>query len=648
MTRKPPRPDPFAEIGQALAIEDSPDGLTLRELSRSDPPTGVPFQVRTWRGDVLILEPGEWREHADPDTGLPPECPVTPLGKVDDTYVFLNTMGAIEAFKASSSGKGPLGSIFAGRSAWLEWAWPRFGKAGKGQAPPVTGWDADDCRQALQDACAYVGPFDDNDVVRGRGAWRDDDGTLIYHAGDRVFHAGKWKPPGRHGRWVFPARPPMPRPWTRPSAGGSEGAAAQLLELFETWNWRRKDIDPHLLLGWTCMAMVAGALDWRPAVYLTGEKGCGKSALQSLMGVVLGKALFKSVNTSGPGIYQRLKHDCTPVWVDELESQPEGSQRKVIEIIELIRTASSGGSINRGSSEGLSREYMCRSPFVCSSINIPPMRGQDQSRFAILQLQPFPALPAGEEPQDLEFDDGEIGQVGRELLRRMIEGWGRWPATLKAFRHALIKAGHEPRGADQFGALLAAQHIAASDDAPTQGELDSWAERLAPSTLAETANKTEDWRECLQHALDVTLETLKHRKGSMSSVGQILASWRKSPNGEGLTDAEDACASVGLALSFPKGAAETWANARLFFPGSHPGVHKLFEKTTWAGVPGTTGVWVSTLARAPDGIAQPGTCAKGLDEKRRGVFIRLAAAFPEPGADGEDGQPRRIDFSAPR
>src|SRR5690349_21803985 len=95
------------------------------------------------------VPPGAWLDLADPYTGLPPMCPVTPLGKNEDVYFFLNTLGAIECFKANSSGKGPLGSIFAGRSRYLEWAWPRFGKARKGERPPVTGWDADDARQAL-------------------------------------------------------------------------------------------------------------------------------------------------------------------------------------------------------------------------------------------------------------------------------------------------------------------------------------------------------------------------------------------------------------------------------------------------------------------------------------------------------------------
>lgn len=627
--RKTPADDPIAG---ALAVEgeDLPD---LRELAKADPLPDFGRPVLDAWGRVIAddVGPGAWMDHADPETGLPPNCPVTPLGKNEDVYFFLNTLGAIEAFKSTSSGKGPLGSIFAGRSRYLEWAWPRWKVAGKGMRT-VAGWDADDARQALQDACAYVGVFDDADRVRGRGAWQDADGSLIYHAGDRVLFRGRWLPPGRHGDWVFPARPPLPRPAPDRAQPGAYGAAAELLALLETWNWRRPATDPHLLLGWLCIAMMSGALAWRPAVYLTGEKGCGKSSLQDVLGHVLGRALMKSVNTSGPGIYQKLRHDCTPVWVDELEAQSDNNMNKVMAIIELIRTASSGGSINRGSQDGISREYQCRSPFICSSINIPPMRGQDQSRFAILQLQPFADLAEGAEPKDLEFDAAVLTRVGGEILRRMVDGWARWPRVLKAFRHALIKVGHDPRGADQFGALIAAEHIAMSDQDPTPDELDTWAARLAPQERSETANKTEDWRDCLKHPLDVVPDAMKHRKGGSNTIGGVLATLRRNAD-VGSIDAEEACASVGLALTWPRGELKNWENARLFFPGSHPELRKLYAGTTWSGVSGATGVWATTLQRAPGDIAQAGVCGKGLDKKRWGVFIRLAAAFPDGEAD---------------
>ena len=204
--------DPFAAIGAALApgepSSDDWEMVDLRERSRLDPAPGCPIMI-----DGEEVEPGAWHHLANKWTCLPPGCPVEPLGRTDGASVVLNAMGDISILKDSSSGKGPIGGVFAGRSRWVEWAWPRFSKPSKANPRGnVIGWDADDARQALTDACAYVGAYDP-DLMHGRGAWRDDRGGLTYHAGDRVFVDRAWKTPGRHDGWVYPTRPRIATPW---------------------------------------------------------------------------------------------------------------------------------------------------------------------------------------------------------------------------------------------------------------------------------------------------------------------------------------------------------------------------------------------------------------------------------------------------
>lgn len=624
--------DPFDAIGAALSPAEPTaipwEKMDVRERARNDPLSGCPMRV----GEEM-LEPGSWKGlgYEDDWTGLPPQCPVVPLGRTDGTSHFLNAMGDIASLKDSSSGKGPIGGLFAGRSAYLEWAWPRFGKARKGETPPVVGWDADDARQALVDACAYEGAYDP-DLMHGRGAWRDDAGKLAYHAGDRVWIHGKdgpgWTAPGRHDGWIYPTRPRISTPWPKVVPGGRYGPAEQLRDILNTWNWRRKEIDPHLLVGWACMAMVAGALDWRAMVFITAEKGSGKSTLLNLLRVLFGRGFVKTGNTTGAYLYQKLGHDCIPVVIDELEAQAGNNIGQVMKIIELIRTASSGDKIGRGSSEGVAREFECRSAFVCTSINIPPMRGQDQSRFAILNLDPFDNPDA-----DPGLDLMLVEEVGRQLLRRMIDGFDRWRPTLMLFKEALMKiGGHDPRGGEQFGALLTAAHIAEHDEAPTPAMLREWALRLAAPKMQETANKTDDWRECLNHLTDVIPEGLRNKSSALPTLGSRLAAFRRD-DGRSVVPLDDLraiCTMMGLAVSFPKKEPQTWANARLFIPGSHPETRKQFMGTTWEGVPGATGVWANTLQRCPDPeTIWTGSSGAGLDKKRWGLFVQLARAFPD-------------------
>lgn len=625
--------DEIDPIAGALAPADAPEAqadadwqmLDLRERARLDPLQGCDWQIA---GEYV--SPGAWigQGLADDWTGLPPKCPVVPLGRTKGTSWFLDAMGDIADLKDSSSGKGPIGGLFAGRSRYLEWAWPRFGKARKNEDPPVVGWEADDARQALVDACAFMGAYDP-DRMHGRGAWLNDAGRLVYHAGDRVWIDDAWRQPGRHDGWIYPTRPALSPPWAQP-VPDMHGPVEELRPVLQTWNWRRPEIDVHLLLGWIAMAQLGGAFAWRAMVYVTGEKGCGKSTLFNLIRVLFDGGLLKAADPTGAYLYQKLGHDSIPVVIDELEAAAGGNMAKVLKIIELIRTASSGDKVGRGSSEGVALEFECRSAFICGSINVPPMRQQDQTRFAILGLKPFETATA--KPK-IPWE--RLKPIGRQLLRRMIDGWPRWEETLLAFKEALIdQGGHDARGAEQFGALLAAAHIAEFDTAPTAAQLKRWAGLLKAGALSETANKTDDWRECLNHLCDVTPEGLRNKGGLMPNLGSRLAGFRKNPTG--LEDVRQICAMLGLALSFPKGKVPTFDNGRLFIPCSHPETRKAFAGTTWEGVPGATGVWHTTLQRADENMIWPGECGAGLDKKRHGVFVQLAKAFPDV-VDDEEG-----------
>lgn len=609
--------DTLSEMAAALTLDEA-EVASLIEQAEGDPLAGCPL---TWteNGQRVDLEPGGWHGHADRFTRLPPGCPVTPLGFEGELFYFLNPIGQVATLKASSSGKGPIGALFAGRSRYLEWAWPRWDRSHK----QVVGWEADDARQALMDACAYVGSFEDADMVRGRGAWADAAGGIVYHSGDRVLSGGRWARPGRAGRWVYAARPALDLPEKFPVEAGADGPAQLLRDVYASWNWRRPEIDAQLLLGWTCMAMIGGALDWRSMVFVTAEKGSGKSTLQKVLAAVLGRGLVQTVDATGPGLYQKLRHDCMPVLIDELEPGPRATS-----IIELIRKASSGGKINRGSSEGQSREYECRSAFICSSIDVPAMKGQDQRRFAVLFVDKFKEAKA-----DVSFDLVSIAHWGRQLMRRMLDGWPRWQKTLLAFRKALIEQGrHEAGGADQFGALLTAAWIAENDEEPDAETLTRWAGLLQASAMTETSESEEGWRDCLGAMTSVIPEAYRMKTTRLPTLGARIAAFRDGRVTEGtaggLIDLEEMCRQVGLALSFPKGKPETFENARLFIPAKGPEVRKLFAGTQWQGDPGATGVWHTTLQRAPQDMIQRGQCIKGYAVKTHGLYVDLAKAFP--------------------
>lgn len=84
--------------------------------------------------------------------------------------------------------------------------------------------------------------------VRGRGFWRDEEGGLIVHAGNRILVRGQWHEAGLHGDHVYPAAIDLPLPQPPADPGNRFAAGQEVLALFERWNWHRS-IDSRLALG---------------------------------------------------------------------------------------------------------------------------------------------------------------------------------------------------------------------------------------------------------------------------------------------------------------------------------------------------------------------------------------------------------------
>lgn len=615
--------DPIAEIGAALpTFEDDAEAMmSLREQAMRDPPMGAPMIVgEDDEARREEIEPGAWLAagFVDRKTGLPANCPVKALGQSSDgqTFYFLNTLGAVHEL-APNAGKGHIDALFAGRPRYLTWAWPRFGKG-----LIVTNWEAEQARQALFAACAYKGTFELEDRVRGRGAWRDDDGSLIYHAGDAVFIGGRWKPPGEHGGHIYPGRPRIGRPSDRYEAAGEGSPGDLLFQALLSWNWDRGELDARLALGWLMTAMVGGALDQRPVIYVVGTEGAGKTTLQKLLRLVMNGALASTSNTTQAGIYQKVRQDSIAVMVDELEAKED--TRTTDKILELARIAYSGDKMQRGGKDGVGQEFAVMSSFLFSSIALPAMGAQDASRMAVLMLRERDPSNTVDALSELGLRDGAKAMaVGRHLLRRMFRWMDRWDELRSLMRGALKAAGHKDRSADTFGALAAGCHAALCDDLPSAAELAEWGRRLAADKLTETANREETWRRCFSLMLSVQPDCW--RTYAKKSVGAYLEAWRDKGHWE---DVKDRLPEVGLCVSFPDGTNEgEWSGGRLFVPANHPALHHLFAGSAWGGRLGEPGPWAGLLRQMPQTLWENGKCDRGLDKKRAGLFIKLAEAL---------------------
>lgn len=595
---------------------------------------------------------------------FPPDCPIVPLGTQStlsgaQTCYYLNWNGQIVGLEAGNRhGKNGLIHLFGPAADWLWVNFPQWSKPvyeGRGAArvlvkpSEIVGFDQAEASEALIKECVRRGIFDPAGKVRGAGAHRQRGGGLVLHCGDALLASRhyattgelrdwRWHQPGMFEGFVYTAASPIPRPWH----DQAHPSAAQRLQtgLLGSWNFKRPLLDQRLLLGAIGASLIGGALHWRPNIWITGARGTGKSTLNGEHGVLdqlLGEGQFRTGNASAAAIRQSLQNSTVPVFFDEIEASADN--RRVTEVIELARIASSGGKMHRGGQDHAAHEFTLRSCFWFSSINIPPLEPQDRSRLTILELKP---LPKGAAPPQL--DKWNLPRLGRELLQLMIEGWPRLEETRNRFQAALAASGHDARACDQIGTLLACAEVLTSSELPDDEEIDLWVQRCRPDRMQEISDETPDHVECLYRLLTSAVQARggDEREALSSWIGAAVAYQAALPIGgadeakAGDEKADRRLQNMGLKLVNARwipgkdGKPGRWGSQKydhhepgfLAIANRHQELQRFYKETKWQG-----GVWKQSLGRFPGAIE--GVDVKFGHAKDRAVLVPLHLVLDE-------------------
>lgn len=623
------------------AAEDYvPDGApqpAVRAPAAADPVCRTALDPEPGEANAQGVGPGAWLPNK---LGLPDDCPVTPLGHNGDTYYFLDTAGQLCVFKAKDFSKLMLTSLFQGRYYYLYWAWPRWTKE-----KTVTSFHADAAAAALMAACDAVGAWSPLDHVRGRGAWLGAKGDLILHTGCSLWIYGREQPTGKLGRYVYPRQPTSLEPWL--TRVDDLNPAELLLPMLRRWNWARPELDPVLMLGWIAAATIGGALKWRPIVWLTGDRGTGKSTLQEIVKGLFGDGILATSDTTAAGIYQTVGRDSLPVAIDEAEA--EDDNRRIKSLIKLARAAASGTSGHRGSDGGVSNTFAVRSAFLLSSINIPPLQSSDRSRMAMLHLKPIdPTLPPPTVVSEAELkivgrdvaDSGELSEedlamLGQMILRRMMDTFGQLATTFEVYREILRDAGHDQRGQDTFGILMACANLLVGEsferlNVPMGEDLSIWRERFKVSEMAEFEDDKRNWRACLSRLLTTPVDAW--RGGIKLTIGRVVEDFYNKDEAVTLKETRDKLEQGGVTLIKP----DTLGGPHwLVVPHFNPALSKLFQGTVWAG-DGQSGGWAHALRQGPEGTLWTARQARVSGDKGRCVCISLEALYGPGGLMTDD------------
>lgn len=546
---------------------------------------------------------------------LPPECPVVPLGVDGKISFFIDSMGQLLNF--DSMKEDGLMKLFRATPNYVYWAWPRFdAKAAAAGKVKINGVETKKAIACLEKDCARRGLFDPANRVRGRGAWVDKAGRLIWHGGDALFRVEGEKlmasAPGEIDGVFYPRRASIMSPWPDPIPH-SESPARQILDMLQSWTWERPKLDPLIVLGGIGTMLIGGALPWRPHVAAMGDKGVGKSELNNLMKAIMGSGLIDAANTTEAGVRQHMGLDALPVAIDEFEAAEDN--RRVVAIIELARIACSGGRLLRGGQDHKGVEFIARNAFFCSGINLPPMKPQDLSRFAVLNLG---KLQVGDKASPVIQEEW-----GRMLLRGLMDAWPKFHEIHADWKGVLRGAGIDGRGQDTYGTLFTiAQMMLGAEDMEDVGLPITDEARLgkliADATANERAESIDNWRLAFEQLIASPVDLT--RSGARVTLGGAIEdAQRQSASGFDLENADEAARLAGCKLLREADPEAPHGQMRwiLAVPPKGPMLERMFAPTRWSA-----GGWFRALKQAPNDIVIRDDPSKKYVHKINGASMR--------------------------
>ena len=226
----------------------------------------------------------------------------------------------------------------------------------------------------------------------GTGAVMLQEGAA-FHLGDRILLGGKEYAlkDGLDGRiWLAEPRVEL-------GAGASDKDMRDIAESVMAYRWATP-ADGQRFLGWVVAALVGGALEWRPHMYLTSEASVGKSwILKNVLGPFLGPIMHKIADATPAALARLAENASIPMVIDEAEA----SHDWVVDLLKLLRVSagSEGARVRADGASGGVVKQLPRFSALLSSTSIPEMPRADATRMSVVQLgdevKDWPAVKHG-------------------------------------------------------------------------------------------------------------------------------------------------------------------------------------------------------------------------------------------------------------
>lgn len=508
------------------------------------------------------------------------DCPIAFLGYQDGKHRFVNPQGHHIALTPHKLGQwAELLTLFGSHLDWLKERFPPSSSTKKQlfDLQEATAWLVQKSVSVHKDALPRF--------LRQSGVWPDPSGNdkLLIHLGDEVLVGGK----------MLPVKDvPLSFGCTRGSAGlewadqvGTVQDAIRVKEAASTFHFASHE-QLDLFLGWLGASFYAGALSWRPHIYVTAPRGSGKSTLIRVAKAVLGSAaLLAGQDVSAAFLRQQLNGRACAVLLDEAEG---GEHNKIEAILRIARHASDGeGAVTgRGTTSGIAQDFFFAGTFMFAGIHEPSLAPQDRTRIAQLALRP--ALAGSYRAADYDRFEHNVTAIetrSAPLFRYMIERYPHFRMAERAYRAILQDHFRTtPRFAIQAAALLAGYDTLFLSTHRTKNVLLFRTREILPALRSAMAVDEAEPGEQVLQVLASKVPSFLGPDQNKTVVELINAAVQSPTRG----DAIKLIRRIGL-------------NLPPIHPGflaiayNHSGLDQIFAGTQW-----TQGRWVRPLTQLPD------------------------------------------------
>ncbi len=425
--------------------------------------------------------------------------PVVCLGTEGSQYVLYST--AYKRIHRLTAEKLTLPNLraIAPRARWEAWLFPERVAAGdevkRGElVEAVQEWILADSGSKIFNASC----------VRSRGVWPDAAGGWVYNAG-----AFCWYVPADgskvqqvdnvRGDYVYSVGVALPFPADTPL---SDEEGGHVLELMRARSWVLPGAG-DVVAGWMVAAMLAGVMPICPHVWINAPAGTGKTYLKNDIVAVLGSLAVQveGASTTEAAIRQRLSGAALPFLADEVEQgDNENAGRNIRKWLDLMRSASYGGSIDKGGADGTARAFPMKCSFALFSIANCISRDADSSRCLVLHLR------RGDKTIWARQDVGRAvvqssGFHGR-LMARLLECLPVLMENLASLKDYLGKVeGADSRRAELFAVLMACRYALISGERMSLEAMQHAAALML--AYGEQEEKESDFSRCLAALIEV-------------------------------------------------------------------------------------------------------------------------------------------------